>query len=133
MSVAVLHAVAIALLIQQATAQTPIEWKTVDRVLGRPGTVQGETYRVGFPRSDPHVTVGAVTVRPTLALGSWVALQQTGDSTAMLMGELVLLPAEGRSGHGCAPGRAYGEIRCTTFTTNAPLSGRLNERIAGKR
>jgi len=27
-------------------------------------------------------------------LGSWVALQQTGDSTAMLMGDLVLLPAE---------------------------------------
>ena len=94
MSVAVLHPVAIALSIQQATAQTPIEWKTVDRVLGRPGTVQGETYRVGFPRSDPHVTVGAVTVRPTLALGSWVALQQTGDSTAMLMGDLVLFPAE---------------------------------------
>jgi hypothetical protein len=99
----------------------------VDRVLGRPGTVQGESYRVGSPRSDLHVTVGAVTVRPTLALGSWVALQQTGDSTAMLMGDLVLLPAEG------GQGRAYGEIRCTTFTTNAPLSGRLNERVAGKR
>lgn len=94
MSVAVLHSVAVALLIQRANAQTPIEWKTVDRVLGRPGTLQGETYRVGFPRSDLHVTVGAVTVRPTLALGSWVALKQTGDSTAMLMGDLVLLPAE---------------------------------------
>ena|SRR6266576_478380 len=60
---------------------------------GQTGHCKGETYRVGFPRSDPHVTVGAVTVRPTLALGSWVALQQTGDSTAMLMGDLVLLPA----------------------------------------
>src|SRR6266576_4477516 len=54
------------------------------------GHCKGETYRVGFPRSDPHVTVGAVTVRPTLALCSWVALKQPGDSTAMLMGDVVL-------------------------------------------
>ena len=34
----------------------------------------------------PNVTVGAVTVRPNLALGSWVAFKQTGDSTVMLIG-----------------------------------------------
>jgi hypothetical protein len=58
------------------------------------GNLQGETYRVGFPRNDLHVTVGAVTVRPTLALGSWVAFKQTDDTTAMLMGDLVLLESE---------------------------------------
>ena len=63
-------------------------------MLGRSGNLQGEIYRVGFPRSDLHVTVGAVRVRPSLALGSWVAFKQTDDSTVMLMGELVLLPAE---------------------------------------
>ena len=84
----------LALLAQPVNAQTPAEWQTVNRILGRPGTLQGETYRVGFPRNDLHVTVGAVTVRPTLALGSWVAFKQTPDSMMMLMGDLVLLPAE---------------------------------------
>src|SRR5262249_25912487 len=94
MTVAVPALCTLVLLVPPLNAQTPIEWKTVDRVLGRPGTLQGQTYRVGFPRNDLHVTVGAVRVRPTLALGSWVAFTQTADSTAMLMGDLVLLPAE---------------------------------------
>jgi Domain of Unknown Function (DUF1259) len=85
---------AISLTLPQANAQTPRDWKEVDRVLGRPGSLQGETYRVGFPRSDIRVTIGAVKVRPSLALGSWVAFKQTDDSTAMLMGDLVLLPVE---------------------------------------
>jgi len=84
----------LSLMIQQANTQNPADWKAIDRALGRSGNLQGETYRVGFPRNDLHVTVGAVTVRPSLALGSWVAFEQTGDSTAMLMGDLVLLPVE---------------------------------------
>ena len=91
MTVATLLALALAL---QASAQTPATWKGVDSVLSRSGTLQGETYRVGFPRNDLHVTVGAVTVRPALALGSWVAFKQTKDSLAMLMGDLVLLESE---------------------------------------
>jgi hypothetical protein len=85
---------AFVLTIQQGYAPAPIDWKRVDRVLGRSGNLQGESYRVGFPRSDLHVTVGAVTVKPALALGSWVAFHQTGDSTVMLMGDLVLLESE---------------------------------------
>jgi hypothetical protein len=84
----------LALFVQQLSAQTPTEWKIVDQTLGRSGTLQGETYRVGFPRSDLHVTVGKVTVRPAFALGTWVAFKKTGDSVAMLMGDLVLRPAE---------------------------------------
>jgi len=29
-----------------------------------------------MPRSDLHVTIGGVAVKPTLALGSWVAFKQ---------------------------------------------------------
>src|SRR2546426_3736411 len=82
------------LMSQQAITQKPVDWKAIDQVLGRSGNLQGETYRVGFPRSDLHVTVGAVKVRPSLALGSWVAFKQTDDSTVMLMGDLVLLESE---------------------------------------
>jgi uncharacterized protein DUF1259 len=85
---------ALSLTLQQPNTQNLVDWKLVDRVLGRSGNLQGETYRVGFPRNDLHVTVGAVTVRPSLALGSWVAFKQTGDSTVMLMGDLVLLESE---------------------------------------
>ena len=74
--------------IQQAITQNQSIRKAIDQVLGRSGNLQGETYRVGFPRSDFHVTVGAVKVRPSLALGSWVAFKQTGDGTVMLMGDL---------------------------------------------
>jgi hypothetical protein len=81
-------------LLLQAKSQAPMDWKAVDGVLGRSGNLQGEAYRVGFPRNDLHVTVGAVTVRPALALGSWVAFKQTDDTTAMLMGDLVLLESE---------------------------------------
>jgi len=46
--------------IQQAITQNQSIRKAIDQVLGRSGNLQGETYRVGFPRSDLHVTVGAV-------------------------------------------------------------------------
>jgi Domain of Unknown Function (DUF1259) len=94
MSNAVVLLSALSLTFQQPDAQNPVDWKEVDRVLGRSGNLQGETYRVGFPRNDLHVTVGAVTVRPSLALGSWVAFKQTADRTVMLMGDLVLLESE---------------------------------------
>src|SRR5256884_8887241 len=45
-------------------------------------------------RSDLHVTIGGVAVKPGLALGSWVAFKQVTDSEAMLMGDLVLLESE---------------------------------------
>src|SRR6266487_6983056 len=83
--------IAVTLCVLTLSLQQP--WRAVDSALGRSGSLQGETYRVGFPRNDLHVTVGAVTVRPALALGSWVAFKQTKDSLAMLMGDL------GQRGH----------------------------------
>lgn len=73
----------------------PIDWKQVDAALGKTGALQPDgAYKVGMPRSDLHVTVGGVTVKPALALGSWVAFKQVSDSEAMLMGDLVLLESE---------------------------------------
>jgi len=73
----------------------PIDWKQVDAGLGKSGALQPDgAYKVGMPRSDLHVTIGGVAVKPTLALGSWVAFKQVNDTEAMLMGDLVLLEAE---------------------------------------
>ena len=40
------------------------------------------------------MTAAGVVVKPTLALGSWVAFTQVSDTDAMLMGDLVLLESE---------------------------------------
>jgi hypothetical protein len=73
----------------------PVDWKQVDAGLGKSGALQPDgAYKVGMPRSDLHVTIGGVAVKPALALGSWVAFKQVTDSEAMLMGDLVLLEGE---------------------------------------
>ncbi len=88
LKILVLSGVAIA---QVAAAN---EWKAVEQVLERPGQLQGDgACKFGFPRSDLKVTVEGVRVRPTLALGSWVAFSSPGPD-AMLMGDLVLTENE---------------------------------------
>ena len=73
----------------------PVDWKQVDAGLGKSGALQPDgAYKVGMPRSDLHVTIGGVAVKPALALGSWVAFKQVTDTEAMLMGDLVLLESE---------------------------------------
>src|SRR2546430_2873169 len=70
----------------------PIDWKQVDAGLGKSGALQPDgAYKVGMPRSDLHVTIGGVAVKPALALGSGGAFKQVGDTETMLMGDLVLL------------------------------------------
>ena len=53
----------------------------------------GDVYRLGFPRTDLHVSVGGVEIKPGLALGSWAAFAGN-DNDAMVMGDLVLLENE---------------------------------------
>src|SRR2546422_11447740 len=88
----------LALIVVDGQAQrplAPIDWKQVDQGLGRPGALQPDgAYKIGLPRSDLHVTAAGVVVKPTLALGSWVAFTQVSDTDAILMGDLVLLERE---------------------------------------
>ena len=70
-----------------------IDWAKIDGIFGRTGAVGGTVHRYGFPRSDLQVTLDGVTIRPTLALGGWIALQPMGNM-AMVMGDLVLLQSE---------------------------------------
>jgi hypothetical protein len=70
------------------------DWSKVAAVLGKSGAVMpGEVYRVGMPRTDLHVTLDGVELKPTLALGSWVAFEGSGTDT-MVMGDLVLTESE---------------------------------------
>jgi hypothetical protein len=80
----------------------PPEWKGVEQAIGKPGTLQpGNVLRFGFPRGDLKVMVDGIQIKPTLALGSWVAFNKMGDGQrpvedhqAMVMGDLVLLNEE---------------------------------------
>jgi Domain of Unknown Function (DUF1259) len=70
-----------------------IDWKKVDAALGKTAAVSGEVHRYGLPRSDLHVTLDGVAIKPALALGGWVAFAPM-HGEAMLMGDLVLLETE---------------------------------------
>jgi hypothetical protein len=70
-----------------------IDWKKVDAALGKTAAVSGEVHRYGLPRSDLHVTLDGVTIKPSLALGGWVAFTPM-HGEAMVMGDLVLLDSE---------------------------------------
>jgi hypothetical protein len=65
----------------------------IDEAMGRSGQQTGDVYRLGFPRTDLHVSVGGVEIKPGLALGSWAAFAGS-DNAAMVMGDLVLLESE---------------------------------------
>lgn len=81
---------------QNRRARQPItpDWSAVENTLGRKGMPSpGGVAKFSFPRSDLNVVLHGVTLKPALALGSWVAFKRIGDH-AMAMGDLVLLEAE---------------------------------------
>ena len=70
------------------------DWKEVGQALGKPGSeLPGGIYRIGLPRFDLKVTLDGVDLKPTFALGGWVAFEQMGVR-AMVMGDLVLTENE---------------------------------------
>jgi uncharacterized protein DUF1259 len=76
-----------------ARATAP-DWTVVENALGRKGTPStGGVIRFSFPRSDLNVVVHGVTLKPALALGSWVAFRRIADH-AIVVGDLVLLDGE---------------------------------------
>jgi biotin operon repressor len=73
-------------------AQT-VDTAKIDEAMGRPGQKTGDVYRFGFPRSDLHISIAGLEIKPGLALGSWAAFAGN-DSDAVVMGDLVLLENE---------------------------------------
>jgi hypothetical protein len=90
----------------------------IDEAMGRSGQKTREVYRLGFPRTDLHVSVGGVELKPGLALGSWAAFAGN-DNAAMVMGDLVLLENE------LAP--VMKKLRATGFDITAVHNHVLNE------
>ncbi len=74
-------------------AQTTFNTSAIDQALGRPGQMQGDVYRVSFPRTDLTVSVDGVRLRAGFALGSWGAFRMAG-ADAIAHGDLVLTESE---------------------------------------
>ncbi|HMJ23847.1 MAG TPA: DUF1259 domain-containing protein [Terriglobales bacterium] len=70
-----------------------LDTATIDEAMGRSGQTTGDVYRLAFPRTDLHVSVAGLDIKPGLALGSWAAFAGS-DKDAMVMGDLVLLENE---------------------------------------
>jgi hypothetical protein len=67
--------------------------KMIDAIIGRSGEMNNGVYKIGLPRTDLKVRAYGVDIKPTLALGSWMAFKRMGGHT-MVMGDLVLLESE---------------------------------------
>jgi len=76
-----------------AAAGQGVDPSAIDSILGRSGQKTADVYKLAFSRTDLHVTVRGLAIKPGLALGSWAAFSGT-DSHAMVLGDLVLLEAE---------------------------------------
>ena len=74
---------------------TQIDWTPVGNAIGVQGKVQPDgVYRIGLPRTDLHVKLDGVNLKPSFALGSYLVFLSTGGSNAMVMGDLVLTERE---------------------------------------
>jgi hypothetical protein len=75
-----------------SAAQT--DGSKIAAALGKPGAeMPGGVYRVGLPRTDLHVMLDGIELKPGFALGSWLAFRTDGNAT-MVMGDLVLTEPE---------------------------------------
>lgn len=71
----------------------PVSQETVEKIIGKKGTMQDGVLKFAFPRYDLKVNIGPVAIEPELALTSWMAFHQVGN-LSMVMGDLVLLESE---------------------------------------
>jgi Domain of Unknown Function (DUF1259) len=80
--------------IAQQPAVTPTKWQPVEQAMGKTGTLNpGNVFKFGFPRRDLRIVARGVAIKPTFALGSWIAFKSMGTE-AMVMGDLVLTTDE---------------------------------------
>jgi len=87
-------ALAAAMALTAGSASADPDWATVGQALGKAGTMQpGGVYKVSLPRSDLHVTLDGVPIKPAFALGGWIAFEPMGGQ-AMVMGDLVVTQSE---------------------------------------
>ena len=72
-----------------------VDWEAADSAMGRAGhAAGGGVHKYSMPRTDLEVKVRGVTVRPALALGSWLAMKPRADGGVVAIGDFVLTQDE---------------------------------------
>jgi hypothetical protein len=61
----------------------------IDDAIGMAGQPQGEVYKISLARTDLSISIDDISVKPRLALNSWIAFKAHGD-VAVTHGDLVL-------------------------------------------
>lgn len=69
------------------------EWRNVENIFDKTGTLENDVFKLTFPRSDLDVEIDGTSIDPELALTSWLAFKKINNQT-MLMGDIVLLESE---------------------------------------
>jgi murein DD-endopeptidase MepM/ murein hydrolase activator NlpD len=73
--------------------QNGLNQESIERIIGKKGTLQDGVLKFTFPRYGLKVHIGSILIQPEFALTSWMAFHHT-DNQAMVMGDLVLLESE---------------------------------------
>src|SRR5262245_29807526 len=84
---------AVAFMLSNQSLAAESDWAKVDAALGKTAVSQGDVHRYGLPRTDLHVTVDGVTIKPALALGGWLGFEPMVGGE-LVMGDLVLTESE---------------------------------------
>jgi len=77
-----------------ARSDPTLDTTAITSALARTGKMMpGDVYRVGLPRTDLHVTIRGLTLKPGFALGGYAVYRAEPQGT-LLLGDMVLLPSE---------------------------------------
>src|SRR5260370_6198362 len=87
---------ALALIFSSAASaqETPADYQTVLKELGRSGNFKANVLKVKVPRKDLHVNIDGQSTPTPFGFGGWVAMTKGDGGAEVLMGELVLTQAE---------------------------------------
>src|SRR5258708_15300279 len=87
---------ALALIFSSAASaqETPADYQTVLKELGRSGDFKANVLKVNVPRNDLHVTIDGQSTPTPFGFGGWVAMTKGDGGSEVLMGDLVLTQDE---------------------------------------
>jgi hypothetical protein len=79
--------------VQRIHAEPRVDTQAIEHAMGRAGQMQGDVYKLSFPRTDLSIVVDSIRLQSKFALGSWIAFRPTMGAT-VAHGDLVLTEDE---------------------------------------
>lgn len=92
--IAVVVGLALAVAPLRTAADPVLDTAAISQSFGRPGTMMaGDVFRIGLPRTDLHVAINGLSLRPSFALGGYAVFKAEPGGT-LLIGDIPLLQSE---------------------------------------